>query len=83
MSACTGELTDVLTADGPACVRVRVWRGLRRRAAWAASLFAMLLLPACRTQGDVHLVPPEAKPNPPATEKMSAAEPPDALSGAK
>ena len=39
----------VLTADCTVGVRARVWRGLRRRAAWAASLFAMLLLPACRT----------------------------------
>jgi len=39
----------VLTADCPAGLRVRVWRRLRRRAAWAASLFAMLFLPACQT----------------------------------
>src|SRR4051812_29388497 len=36
----------VLTADCPGGVRVQVWLG--RRAAWAASLFAFLLLPACQ-----------------------------------
>jgi hypothetical protein len=49
----------VLTTDCPAGLRTRVWRRLRRRAAWAASLFAVLCLPACRiaTQGlpgDIH-----------------------------
>lgn len=39
----------VMTADCPVGLRVRLWRLLRRRAAWAASLFAMLVLPACRT----------------------------------
>ena len=39
----------VLTADCPVGLRARLWRGLRRRATWAASLFAMLFLPACRT----------------------------------
>ena len=39
----------VLTADCPVGLRTRVWRWLRRRAAWAASLFAVLFVPACRT----------------------------------
>ena len=38
----------VLTANCPGGLRVRVWQRLRRRAAWAASLFAFLLLPACQ-----------------------------------
>lgn len=49
---------QVLTTDGPAGVRVRVWRRLRRRAAWAASLFALLLLPACSSQQGM-IVPPQ------------------------
>src|SRR5262245_12503241 len=32
----------VLTADCPAGLRVRIWRRVRRRAAWVASLFAVL-----------------------------------------
>jgi hypothetical protein len=39
----------VMTADCPVGLRTRIWRRLRRRAAWAASLFAMLFLPACKT----------------------------------
>ena len=39
----------VLTADCTVGVRTRIWRALLRRAAWAASLFATLFLPACRT----------------------------------
>ncbi len=39
----------VLTADCPVGLRTRIWRRLRRRAAWAASLFATIVLPACRT----------------------------------
>ena len=34
----------VMTADCPVGVRARIWR----RAVWAASLFALLFLPACR-----------------------------------
>ncbi len=41
----------VMTTDGAAVVRKRIWRRLRRRAAWAASLFSVLFLPACVTQG--------------------------------
>lgn len=48
----------VLTSDCPAGLRVRAWRGLRRR---AASLFALLLLPACRTQGYLIQTLPEPK----------------------
>jgi hypothetical protein len=39
----------VMTSDCPAGFRARIWRRLRRRGAWIASLFAMLFLPACRT----------------------------------
>jgi hypothetical protein len=39
----------VMTADCPIGVRGAIWRRLRRRAAWAASLFAVLFLQACRT----------------------------------
>jgi hypothetical protein len=65
----------VLTSDCPAGVRVRVWRGLRRRAAWAASLFAMVLLPACRTQGYVLSTPAETKARLPVAEEAREAEP--------
>lgn len=46
----------VMTADCPVGVRERVWRNLRRRAAWMGSLFAMLFLPSCQlafTQGQM------------------------------
>jgi hypothetical protein len=39
----------VMTTDCPVGLRGRIWRQLRRRASWVASLFAMLFLPACRT----------------------------------
>jgi hypothetical protein len=39
----------VMTSDCPVGLRARIWRRLRRRTAWLASLFAMLFLPACRT----------------------------------
>ena len=39
----------LLTANCPAGLRTRLWRRMRRRAAWVASLFALLFLPACRT----------------------------------
>lgn len=39
----------VMTTDCPVGLRARVGRRLRRRAAWAGSLFAMLSLPSCRT----------------------------------
>jgi hypothetical protein len=39
----------VLTTDCSGGLRVRIWRRVRRRAEWLASLFAMLILPACRT----------------------------------
>ena len=38
----------VLTADCPVGLSNRVWLRLQKRAAWAASLFAMLFLPACK-----------------------------------
>jgi hypothetical protein len=43
----------VMTADCPVGIRARIWRRLRRRAAWAGSLFAVLFLQSCRnyTQG--------------------------------
>jgi hypothetical protein len=41
----------VKTADCAAGVRGWIRRRLRRRAAWAASFFSMLFLPACYTQG--------------------------------
>lgn len=41
----------VRTADCAVGVRERIWRRLRRRAAWAASIFSILFLPACYTQG--------------------------------
>jgi hypothetical protein len=69
---------QVLTADCPAGLRVRVWRRLRRRAAWAASLFATLLLPACRTAlqgGPPADVYEEAIKHPPASLSDSAPAP--------
>lgn len=51
----------VLTADCLVGLRTRLWRGLRRRAAWAASLFAMLFLPACRTAWQGMRVPDHAE----------------------
>jgi hypothetical protein len=39
----------VMTADCPVGLRGRVWRWARRRRAWAASLFALLFLPSCKT----------------------------------
>ena len=66
----------VLTADCPAGLRVRVWRGLRRRAAWAASLFGLLVLPACQTQqGAMIFTPVEAETHQPAAEEARAAAP--------
>jgi hypothetical protein len=43
----------VMTSDCAVGIRTQVWKRLRKRAAWAASLFAILFLPACRsyTQG--------------------------------
>ena len=41
----------VMTADCPLSIRERTWKWLHRRAAWAASLFASLCLPAC---GAIH-----------------------------
>lgn len=40
----------VVTADCSLSIRERTWKWLRRRAAWAAAVFASLFLPACRTQ---------------------------------
>src|SRR5471032_3535242 len=37
----------VITTDCPGGVRWRIWKWLRKRRAWAASLFAILVLPAC------------------------------------
>lgn len=37
----------IVTADHPTSLGVRIWRGLRRRSGWAASLFALLFLPGC------------------------------------
>ena len=39
----------VMTADCPANRRERLWRWLRRRSPWAASLFALVFLSGCRT----------------------------------
>lgn len=46
----------VMTADCPANARERLWRWLRRRSAWAGSLFALVFLSGCRmtTQGAMH-----------------------------
>lgn len=41
----------VMTADSPAGLPGMIWRRLRRHAAWAASLFAVLFFPGCQTQG--------------------------------
>jgi hypothetical protein len=67
----------VLTADCPAGIRVRAWRKLRQRASWAASLFSMFLLSACRTnQGAlIFPTPPEAKVQIRTIEEASKAEP--------
>lgn len=54
----------VLTADCPVGLRARVWRGLRRRSAWVASLFAMLFLPACKST--IGMVPQDYQAYPPA-----------------
>jgi hypothetical protein len=37
----------IVTADNPTGLGIRIWRGLRRRSGWAASLFALLFLPGC------------------------------------
>jgi hypothetical protein len=37
----------VITADCPGGLRWRIWKWLGRRRAWLASLFAILVLPAC------------------------------------
>src|SRR5688572_964404 len=37
----------VLTSDCPVGFRTRIWRRLRNRASWAASVFAMLFLSGC------------------------------------
>jgi hypothetical protein len=37
----------IVTADNPTGLGVRIWRGLRHRSRWAASLFALLFLPGC------------------------------------
>jgi hypothetical protein len=57
----------VMTADGPVDVRDAILRRLRRHAAWAASLFALLFFPGCRsfvTQGFPvrHIEPPPTAP---------------------
>jgi hypothetical protein len=39
----------VMTADCPASAREKMWRWLRRRSTWAASVFALLFVSGCRT----------------------------------
>jgi hypothetical protein len=39
----------VMTADCPVGLRARIWRRLRRRASWLASLFAIFSLQSCNT----------------------------------
>ena len=46
----------VLTADC-ATQRERAWKWLRRRSAWAASLFAVLFLSGCRTATQGYIIP--------------------------
>ena len=43
----------VITNDCPVGLRTRIWQRIRRRSLWAASLFALFFIPACRsaTQG--------------------------------
>ena len=41
----------VLTRDRPAALPERIWRRLHTRSTWAASLFAVIFLSGCRTQG--------------------------------
>ena len=43
----------VLTSDCPVGFRWRLWKKLRKRMAWAASLFAMLFLPGCPVGGNL------------------------------
>jgi hypothetical protein len=43
----------VLTSDCPVGLRWRLWKKLRKRMAWAASLFAMLFLPGCPVGGNL------------------------------
>lgn len=45
-----GRDGQMVTADSPAGLPGMIWRRLRRHAAWAASLFAVLFFPGC-TQG--------------------------------
>jgi hypothetical protein len=51
----------VMTADCPVGLRARIWRRLRRRAAWVASLFAMLFLQSCKTYTQGLAVPEPIK----------------------
>jgi hypothetical protein len=44
---CRGLDGKIVTADNPIGIGMRVWRKLRRRSAWAASIFAFLFLPGC------------------------------------
>jgi hypothetical protein len=44
---CRASDGRIVTADNPAGIGIRIWRGLRRRSAWAASLFGLLFLPGC------------------------------------
>jgi hypothetical protein len=46
----------VLTADC-STKRERVWKWLRRRSAWAASLFAVMFLSGCRTATQGYIMP--------------------------
>jgi len=43
----------VLTSDCPVGLRWKLWKKLRKRMAWAASLFAMLFLPGCPVGGNL------------------------------
>ena len=50
----------VITTDCPGGVRWRIWKWLRKRRAWAASFFAILVLPACggmQRQPELTLIP--------------------------
>ena len=47
----------VMTADCPTGKRERVWKWLRRRSAWTASLFAVLFLSGCRTATQGLIIP--------------------------
>lgn len=51
---------SVITADCPVGLRLRFWKRLRKRMAWAASIFAMIFLPGCPGGGNLRRPPNEA-----------------------